>query len=344
MHSHARRTIVTLVKIALAIGILAYLIIQARDGFSRLHERTFSWPFLAGAFAFSLATALLSFLRWHILIRALNINIRLFDSLSLGALGFAMNFVSPGSVGGDFFKAVFLAHGQPGQRTEAVASVIADRVLGLLTMLTIASAGILATNLLHADLAWLQVLSETILTTTAIGWVGFLLFLFVDALSGPRIIALANRLPLTGRVVTRFIGAAHLYRHRTSMMAAAFAVSAVMVACFITSFYFVARGLGIDAPPWTQHAVIAPMAGVAGAIPLTPNGLGSTEFTVEKLYLAMPGGAAVVPGDGTFASLGRRVTDIVVALLGLAFYLTHKREVQEVMAEAEEAADNPQPA
>lgn len=339
MHSHVRRTIVTATKIALAIGILAYLILQARDGFTRISERTLSWPFLVGAFAFSIATALLSFLRWHILIRALNINIRLIDSLSLGAFGFAMNFVSPGSVGGDFFKAVFLAHGQPGQRTEAVASVVADRVLGLLTMLTVASVGILATDLLHAELGWLQVLSETILTTTAFGWVGFTLFLFVDALSGPGIVAIAERLPWVGKIAARLLGSAHLYRHRVPMLAAAFIVSAIMVLCFITSFYLVARGLGISAPPWSEHVVIVPMAGVAGAIPLTPNGLGSMEFTVEKLYLAMPGGAAVIPGDGTFAALGRRLTDIAVALIGLSFYLSHKREVREVFAEAEEAAD-----
>ena len=60
-----------------------------------------------------------------------------------------MNFVAPGSIGGDLFKAIFLAHGQPGRRTEAVATVIADRLLGVTTILVIASIGILATGLLE---------------------------------------------------------------------------------------------------------------------------------------------------------------------------------------------------
>jgi uncharacterized protein (TIRG00374 family) len=93
--------------------------------------------------------ATLSFVRWHLLIRAQGIDIRLVDTLRLGALGFALIFVSPGAIGGDFFKAMFLAHGQPGRRTEAVATVVADRIIGLLTMMLLASVGILVTGLLY---------------------------------------------------------------------------------------------------------------------------------------------------------------------------------------------------
>ena len=85
--------------------------------------------------------------------------------------------------------------------------------------------------------------------------------------------------------------------------------------------------------------MIVPVAGLVGAIPLTPSGLGTTEFAVEELYKAMPGGAEIASGDGTLVALGRRVTDIAVALVGLGFYLSHRREVEEVFAEAEEAAD-----
>ena len=84
MHSHVRRTAITILKIALALVILTCLIYQARDGFARLSEQSLAWPFLAAALLFSMATATLSFVRWHILIRALDINVRLVDSLRLG--------------------------------------------------------------------------------------------------------------------------------------------------------------------------------------------------------------------------------------------------------------------
>ncbi len=288
-HSHVRRTVVTVIKVVLAIVILTYLIFQAREGISQLSERTLAWPFLAAALLCSMATATLSFLRWHLLIRALDIGVRLVDTLRLGALGFALNFVSPGSIGGDFFKAVFLAHGQPGQRTEAVASVVADRVLGLLTMLALASCGILATGLLQAASPPLHVLCQAILTATAIGWVGFGLLMFVDGLSGSWISGRAAAVPVVGRTIARLLGTMQVYRGRKRMLLAAFTVSTLMALCFITTFYLVARGLSIHAPPWTEHVVIVPVAGLVGAIPLTPSGLGTTEFAVEELYKAMPG-------------------------------------------------------
>ena len=61
-HSHVRRTVVTVIKIVLALVILTCLIFQARDGFARLPERTLAWPFLAAALLCSMATATLSFL------------------------------------------------------------------------------------------------------------------------------------------------------------------------------------------------------------------------------------------------------------------------------------------
>ena len=174
MHSHARRTALTILKFTIALGILVWLVFQARDAIATLSERTIAWGFLAAALVCSLVAAGLGFLRWHILIRALDVDVRLIDSMRLGSLGFALNFVSPGSIGGDFFKAIFLAHGHPGKRTEAVASVVADRVAGLLTLLGLASIGILATGLLQVGSPALHVLCKFILISTTIGWIGFL--------------------------------------------------------------------------------------------------------------------------------------------------------------------------
>ena len=44
-------------------------------------------------------------------------------------------------------------------------------------------------------------------------------------------------------------------------------------------------------------------------------------------------------GDGTLVGIGRRATDIAVALFGLAFYLSNRSEVREVYAEAEELVE-----
>jgi uncharacterized protein (TIRG00374 family) len=334
-----RRTIVTVLKLALAGAILLYLIAQARDGFAKIAQHRINWLMLVAAMACTMVAATLSFVRWHLLIRALGIGARLLDTLRLGALGFALNFVSPGAIGGDFFKAVFLAHGQPGRRTEAVATVVADRMLGLLTMLMWASAGILVTGLAAADTVPVRVLSRTILVTAAVCWTVAAMLLFVPELSGERISLWFAKLPIVGKTAARLLGTVRVYRTQQRTLLSAFGISAVMALFFVTSYYLVARGLPVHEPTWTEHLVIVPTAGLVGAIPITPSGLGTTELAVEELYETMPGGGEDRKGDGTLVALARRATELAVALVGLVFYLTHRRQVEEVFEEAEEVAD-----
>jgi glycosyltransferase 2 family protein len=334
-----RRTIWMVAKLALAGAILTYLLTQAHDGFSRLLEQSIAWPLVAVGMLCTFAAATCSFMRWHLLIRAVGIHSRLIDTLRLGALGLAMNFVSPGSIGGDFFKAVFLAHGNPGRRTEAVATVVADRVMGLLTMLLIASGGILAGGILDASSPPLRVLCRVILIATVVAWTAATVLLFLPRRPEPMFARQAASTPLVGATLVRLLAAAHTYRGQKHTLLRAFGLSVLVALFFASSYYFVARGLPIAEPTWTEHLMIVPVAGLVGAIPITPSGLGTVELAVEELYRAMPGSADIRRGDGTLVALTRRATELMVALLGLVFYLTHRREVEEVYEEAEEMAE-----
>jgi len=102
------RLLITTLKVVLAVSILAYLLfrIQRQDGFSRLLSEPKNWGSLAAAQAFVLLAFLLSFVRWFLLVRGLRLPFQLRDAFRLGSLGFMLNQVSPGSVGGDFFKAM----------------------------------------------------------------------------------------------------------------------------------------------------------------------------------------------------------------------------------------------
>ena len=338
MHSPIRRTIMTAIKVLIAVAILVYLGFKGRDAFAQLSAKSINWWMMAAALFVTLLMAGFSYLRWHILIRALGIDARLMDTLRLGALGFALNFVAPGSIGGDFFKAIFLAHGHPGRRPEAIATVIADRVVGLLTMLLLASGGILLAGLLHTDSRSLQILYRTILIVSVVTWLVCIVLVLFGSLTGPRVTQRVANVPVAGKAIARMMATVQVFRTRKRMLVAALVASLAMAVCFVGSYWLVAEGLPIDAPSFQQHMMIVPIAGIVGTIPLTPSGLGTTELAIEKLYQKMPG-VTSTPGDGTLVGIGRRMTDIAVALIGLAFYLTHRKEVAEVFAEAEEAAE-----
>jgi len=332
-----RQTLVTLAKIVLAVAILWWLLYQARANFSRLSGQSVRWPLLAAALGCTLIASALNFVRWHLLIRALGISIRLIDTMRLGALGLALNFVSPGALGGDFFKAAFLAHGQPGKRTEAVATVVADRVMGLLTMLVLASGGIFATGLLTHASPTLLMLCESILLAAAVAWFGVAAMLIFPVLSGPWVAERLASIPVAGNTFAKLLGTVQSYREQRRTLLAAFGVSLVMALAYISSFFLVARGLPIEEPPWSQHLVIVPMSALVGAIPLTPSGLGTMELAVEELYQSMPGDMHVHKGDGTLVAIGRRATEIAVALIGLVFYFSRRREFEALYAEADAA-------
>lgn len=337
-----RRTLLQIGKFALAIGILSYLVVQVQRnaGFTRLVEQEKNWLLLATGLACTLTAIMLNFVRWHLLIHAVGIKIRLPDTMRFGSLGYALNFVSPGAIGGDLFKAIFLAHGQPGRRTEAVATVVADRLMGVLTILVLASVGILATTgLIERAEPTLVVLCNTMLVASVVGLTGAALLLFIPSLSGPRVSGLAERVPLVGSTIARLLGAVRAFRDRKRLLLAAAAVSVVSNLLFITSIFLVASGLPVHRPTWADHVVLVPIASIVAAIPITPAGLGAKEFAIDKLYTMMPSSRGVVEGDGTIVALGYRVTEMTVALIGLIYILSHRAEVREVYAEAEELAE-----
>lgn len=338
-----RRTILLVLKLAFGCAILAFLIVQAQkhEGFSRLVHQPKQWGFLFAALVCTFASISLSFVRWFYLVHALDLKFRLADAFRLGSLGFVLNFVSFGSVGGDLFKAFFLAREQPGRRTEAVATVMADRVLGLLSMLVMASGVILLTDFASKVPGPVKILCQATLISTALGLLvaGVLLLPVLAGSWLTWIKEMFHRLPVVGVTIGRLINAVAVYRERKLLLLYATAISFVVDVLFIGTFYLVARGLPINEPSLAEHVFIVPLSLLAGALPATPAGLGTQEAAVEALYLASPSAKQVLPGDGTIVALGQRLTMVTVALFGLVYYLTQRAEVREVMAEAEQVPE-----
>ena len=336
--NRTRRALIMLAKLGLAAAILGYLFVQVhgQQGFARLVSEPKQWHMLAAALVSTTIAVTLTFVRWHVLITALGLNIRLIDTLRLGALGFALNFVSLGALGGDFFKAFFLAKDMHGQRTEAVATVIADRVMGLLLMLLLASTATLLIDWSAAPTI-IKLLVHAIRLAAIGALAGVMLVLLVPALSGEWVRQTVGAVPLVGATVARLIGAVSAYREEKRYLLVAVGISLVLDVMFILSFYCVAQGLPVQSPTLAEHFVVVPAATMAGAIPATPSGLGTMEAAVDALYQAMPRATAIPAGDGTLVALGQRATMILMAAGCLAFYMLQSGDLREAIHEVEEA-------
>ena len=69
-----------------------------------------------------LAAVVLTFVRWYLLVTPLGLPFHLRDAIRLGFVGYLFQFASLGAVGGDLFKAAFLAHEQPRRRPEGTTT------------------------------------------------------------------------------------------------------------------------------------------------------------------------------------------------------------------------------
>jgi uncharacterized membrane protein YbhN (UPF0104 family) len=86
--------------------------------------------YLALGFAVYLMAVFITLVRWHLLVKALDLTLSFRDAVHYGLVGIFFNTFLPGSVGGDIVKATALARTQ-NRRTAAVATVIMDRVIAL---------------------------------------------------------------------------------------------------------------------------------------------------------------------------------------------------------------------
>ncbi len=330
-----RSLLLILGKVSLAAGILAFLIYSAhkQERFAELVEGHKNWTWLFVGFLCAFVSVALSFIRWRLLVVALGIEFSVADALRLGSMGYALNFVSPGNLGGDLIKAVFLARGNPGRRTEAVATVAIDRLMGLGAMLVLASIGIVTSGLLYTDSAALKSLCWAILAAAACGLVIAGSLIFLRPLTGGHMIARARTIPLVGSTAARLLAANRTYRDQKPLLARAALLSLVVDLLYVVSFYLVAQGLPFKTPTLQQHLIIVPVATLAGAIPGPPGGLGTLEGATEVLYRSMPG---VEDGVGTIVTLAYRLTTVVVAAIGLVFYILYRAEVRDVIAAEEQ--------
>jgi uncharacterized membrane protein YbhN (UPF0104 family) len=228
-------------------------------------------------------------------------------------------------VGGDLFKAVFIARQQHGHRTEAVASVIADRLVGLYCLLLVAAVGVSTTSLP----AQTKPIVDGVLLTALVGAaaIGVWLAPITRRVLPPSRFA---GLPLVGPLAVRALGAVEMYRSRYMVLAGAAALS-VLAHCTTTlSFYAIALSLPGSPPSLAQHFAIVPLANVTGVLPLPLGALGALEGVMDFLYREMAGSH-----EGVLVTFGYRILTILLALVGAIYYFGSRRDVEAAIHEAE---------
>jgi uncharacterized protein (TIRG00374 family) len=325
-HRSTLGTVVNLALVVLAFVLLALVL-------------WWNWPEIRAVFAHPLdlsklalgilifqCSLIITYLRWYLLVRVIEPRFTLRSTMLLGFIGYVFNLVIPGAVGGDFIKAAYLVRMNI-KKTQAIASMLIDRILGLLGLFVIASiAGLVAWSLATPDVRRL-ILAAWV--ATGIGAL-ILTLIFTQVLSRffPGLRGSGH-----GRVagiLKELHAMSTTYRRRLDVVFAALVLSVAGHCLNVYAFYLMSQMLYPVSMPTTlgQHFLIVPLTLFTMVVPIPFGALGVSEGVGNQLgnLVGHPGGA--------LAMLAFRVLMYACGLISACVYLANLREVRSLTAEA----------
>ncbi|MGY8733946.1 MAG: lysylphosphatidylglycerol synthase transmembrane domain-containing protein [Pirellulales bacterium] len=330
-----RKILFTIAKYSVSISIIGFLLYRATTGensekFRDIWTQRSQWS--AMMMLLSLIIALgglsLTFVRWFFLVRALDIPFKLRDSFRLGFIGYFSNFLSLGVLGGDAIKAVFISREQPEKKPEAVSSIVLDRIMGLYALTIVCAiaavvgAGTDSANGSADATAALNIIADISLVTAISAGLVAIVLVINPSLTGATMQQRISRLPVAGVIMQKLLRAVNIYRGRPLMLLSLTGLTIVIHCLFAASVFVMAVGLNVKSPNFVTHLVISPVSNLAGSIPL-PGGIGAYETMFEALYVR----AGMPAGNGLAIALCFRIVTILLAMIGVVYYLRNKREL-----------------
>jgi uncharacterized protein (TIRG00374 family) len=218
--------------------------------------------------------------RWIALLRAIPSasHPRLRDILRVFFVSTYLGTFLPGSVGGDAARTYALTR-LAVPATDAFASVFLDRLLGVLSLLIMALAGlVLARDLAHDP----AVVVSLIATALACAVAAAMIFSRHAALLGH---AVARRLPFerAGRVTTGVVAGLQRYAPERGTLALVLAASVAVQILRVLQAYTLGRSLHI-ALPLTTYFAFVPIILLVMLLPISINGLGTSQVAFVGLF------------------------------------------------------------
>lgn len=273
----ARATRSTLVRLVITGAILAYLSTRIDMGDAARAVAAISRPHLAVVLVLVLVDRAVMILRWILLLRASGIAISTADATRLFLVSSFVGSFLPAGVGADAARAYGLAR-ESTTGSEALASVAVDRVLGVLSLVSMGVAGVVA---------WAP---EGRSDWRMVGAVAVVGGACVAAFWADQWIRWAVPAHRHGRSVTRRVlrlsDAVSRYRTRRGVLAHVMAWSLVVQLLRITQAYLLGLGLGMTVP-FSYFLLFMPVGLLMLLLPISISGFGLPQGVIVWLLRPM---------------------------------------------------------
>jgi uncharacterized membrane protein YbhN (UPF0104 family) len=347
----AKTWVVGLLKYGIGFGLLTWVVMSnwapknGGPGIQGLLKRPLNVPALLGVALLFTGAVGLQIVRWYLLVRALDLPFTLRNALRLGLVGSFYNTFLPGAVGGDLIKAYAIAKNSPGNRTKAVATVVADRAIGLFGLiLYVAAVGggsWLAGDARIQGNDYLQFMVRTTAIIIGVAVFGWFVLGFLPERRAHRFAGRLGSIPKVGHSLRELWLTVWVYRQRPKAILVAVGLSAVAHTMFVFGFDMATRTFPPDNPEVAiatlpEHFVVVPIGLIAQALFPAPGGVGGGEAVFGWLYSDVIGKDKAT---GIVASLTIRVIMWILGLVGYIVYLRMKHD-HEIPEETETGDGN----
>jgi uncharacterized protein (TIRG00374 family) len=275
---------------------------------------------LALALAASLANIPLEALRWHLLLRAQGIDLRLWRTIRVLAVSvFFANFL-PGAAGGDLIRGVYVYKAAPGRRAAAMLSIMIDRLIGLVAFVLLGLAAMLTRPIGRGPLEF-SVLGLSALFIALL----VLLFFYGHVMAQGLQRLLRGRSAKLAAIVDDTGAALRQYARDWRSTGLAMLLSVVIVGCAVGPIVLIAGAMPFAGPDFVvpsaaDYGIAGLYALIANSLPVTPGGLGIGEGAFASACIMLAPEATHAAYGTIF--LAFRCVFILSTLPGLIAYLT----------------------
>jgi len=304
-----KKGVIVILQAALAVGVLVFIFHdrdRRREVGQAVRHASLCW-LVAGVLCYGLVEVM-GGLRWDLLLRVQGFRLSWRRGTSIFLIGLFLTTFTPGLIGGDAARVLYVMQEAPEQKTNAVLVVAMDRLIGLISLILLAALVVLCRY--H----WLAL-------TPATSWLEYVTLLILAGGAGMLVLsglaarlpwlAILERYPAVGTKLREIGQTFRAYRRHWPQMIEALLNTLVAHVLYFLTFYCAARALGAfdgpDGKPWQGFwdiFCIMPIVNTLTALPISFAGIGIRESLFQVLLkdlCGIPGGVGAAIGSLGFA-------------------------------------------
>lgn len=335
---NSRRIIVNLVRIGLAIGLMAYIVhrVEASDVLAALQSITGRWPWVLLGVALTFVGLGTGAIRWHRILVAQGFTPSAGSVFNYFFIGQFFNAFMLGACGGDVARAVCICRNAPGRRAEAASTVFVDRAIGLFVTIVFGCVMILLQIPLFRRFPVNRGPGALMFIFFAGALVATAALFYRNLFERWQFFQRMERDTRFGPLIRRTYEAFYLYRGKPRVLASALVYSLLNL-LFLT-LACICFGISLELSiPAVDYFTLFPIITVIAAIPITPGSLGLR----ESLFVTMFGTVGATPDQAMLLSLMVYADGVLWSLFGGVLFLARPAGAREaVRRELHEALEN----